>query len=148
MQVDFDPQQIGYEEVATLFWKTHNPCATPYSRQYMSAIWYHDESQQEFVLGLLTAANDRFEGGVTTTVEPLEAFTLAENYHQKYRLQSKRGLMKVFRTMYPAFEDFNNSTSAARLNAFAAGHGSRRLFDQEVDLYGFSREELESVMRV
>ena len=59
MQVDFDPLQIGYEDIATLFWKTHNPCATPYSRQYMSAIWYHDDQQQEFVRELLRAANER-----------------------------------------------------------------------------------------
>ena len=148
MQVDFDPQQIGFEDIATLFWKTHNPCAKPYSRQYMSAIWYHDDQQQEFVGGLLAAANDRFDGGVTTSVEPSAAFYLAEDYHQKYRLQSKRSLMSVFQTMYPVFEDFNNSTAAARLNAFAAGDGARQLFEQEVDQYGFPREELESVLRI
>jgi peptide-methionine (S)-S-oxide reductase len=148
MQVDFDPQQIGYEDVATLFWKTHNPCATPYSRQYMSAIWYHDGQQQEFVQSLLTAANERFDGAVTTPVEPLQVFYLAEDYHQKYRLQSKRGLMSVFQTMYPTFNDFNNSTAATRLNAFAAGNGTRRLFEEEVNQYGFPREELESVLRI
>ena len=148
MQVDFDPQQISYEDIASLFWKTHNPCAAPYSRQYMSAIWYHDGQQQEFVQGLLAAANERFAGGVTTPVEPLHVFYLAEDYHQKYRLQSKGGLMKVFQTMYPRFEDFNNSTSAARLNAFAAGNGTKRLFEEEVDQYGFPRAELESVLRI
>ncbi len=148
MQVDFDPQQIGYEDIASLFWKTHNPCAAPYSRQYMSAIWYHDAQQQKFVQGVLAAANERFDGGVTTVVEPMETFYLAENYHQKYRLQSKRGLMRTFQTMYPAFEDFNNSTAAARLNAFAAGDGSRRLFDKEADQYGIPREELEGTLRI
>ena len=148
MQVDFDPQQIGFEDVANLFWKTHNPCRAPYSRQYMSAIWFHDEQQRKFVQGLLDAANDRFDGGVTTVVEPLAEFYLAEDYHQKYRLQSKHGLMSVFQTMYPAFEDFNNSTAAARLNAFAAGDGSKQLFEQEVDQYGFPREELECVLRI
>jgi peptide-methionine (S)-S-oxide reductase len=148
MQVDFDPQQITYEDVATLFWKTHNPCASPYSRQYKSAIWYHDGQQQEFVQRLLAEANERFNGGVTTTVDPLDRFYLAEDYHQKYRLQSKRDLMQVFETMYPQFEDFNNSTAAARLNAFAAGDGTRRLFDEEVEQYGFPREELERVLRI
>jgi len=148
MQVDFDPEQIGYEDIATLFWKTHNPCGTPFSRQYMSAIWYHDAQQQEFVQRLLAEANDRFDGGVTTPVEPLAAFYLAEDYHQKYRLQSRLVLMKVFETMYPNFNDFNNSTAAARLNAFAAGDGSKRLFEEEVDQYGFPREELESMLMI
>ena len=148
MQVDFDPEQIAYEDVASLFWKTHNPCATPHSRQYMSAIWCHDAQQQEFNQGLLAAANDRFDGGVTTPVERLKEFYLAEDYHQKYRLQSKHGLMQVFETMYPRFNDFNNSTAAARLNAFAAGDGTRRLFEEEVGQYGFPREQLESVLRI
>ena len=56
--------------------------------------------------------------------------------------------MSVFQTMYPAFEDFNNSTAAARLNAFAAGDGSKQLFEKEVDQYGFPREELESALRI
>lgn len=148
MQVDFDPEQIGYQDVASLFWKSHNPCAAPYSRQYMSAIWYHDGQQQEFVKGLLAAANDRFDGGVRTPVERLDVFYLAEDYHQKYRLQSKQGLMSVFQTMYPSFADFNNSTAAARLNAFAAGEGTRQLIEEEVDQYGFPREQLERVLKI
>ncbi len=148
MQVDFDPEQISYEALANLVWKSHNPCATPYSRQYMSAIWYHDVQQQAIAQRLRDDSNLRFDGRVTTPVLPLTQFYLAENYHQKYRLQSKPALMKIFHVMYPSFADFNNSTTAARLNAFAAGDGTRRLFEQEVDLYGFSRELLESTLRI
>ncbi len=104
--------------------------------------------EKQFNQGLLAAANDRFDGTVTTPVEPLNKFYLAENYLQKYRLQSKRVLMSIFQTMYPAFEDFNNSTAAARLNAFAVGDGSKRLFEEEVDQYGFPREQLESELRI
>ena len=147
LQVDFDPEQIAFEEIADLFWKTHNPCGTPYSQQYMTAIWYHDDVQRAVLEARKESLQQRFEGAVTTPVQSLGKFYLAENYHQKYGLQSKRSLMERFNEMYPRFEDFNNSTAAARLNGLAYGGSALRIQD-ELDRYGFELMELKKVLRL
>ena len=73
-----------------MFWATHNPCARPGSRQYMSAVFYHDDAQKE--LALQTKDREEVKRGraVATAVLPLTAFYLAEDYHQKY-LQKNPG---------------------------------------------------------
>ena len=55
--------------------------------------------------------------------------------------------MKSFLAMYPKFKDFIDSTAAARLNGFAAGYGTKAMFEQEKDSYGFSLDALETVYR-
>src|SRR5262249_18399740 len=46
LQIDFDPTVITYEQLLEVFWHTHNPCAQPWSRRYMSTVFYHGESQK------------------------------------------------------------------------------------------------------
>ena len=64
-------------------------------------IFYHDEEQRR----LATESRDRIAAktgkGVYTEIIPFSEFYLAEAYHQKYRLQLDRQLMKEFRAMYP-----------------------------------------------
>ncbi|MFT5300133.1 MAG: peptide-methionine (S)-S-oxide reductase [Mariniblastus sp.] len=145
MQVDFDPADIGFEEIASLFWRMHNPCGSAFSTQYRSAIWYHDPEQQEALERTLVAVDNQYTGRVTTAVEPLGTFYLAENYHQKYRLQSERALMSAFNAMYPDFEDFNRSTAVARLNGFLSGTGSKKLFEAESESYGLTAEMMAKI---
>lgn len=145
MQVDFDPAEIGFEEIANLFWRMHNPCGSAFSTQYRSAIWYHDPEQQEALERTLVEVDNQSTGRVTTAVELLGTFYLAENYHQKYRLQSERKLMSVFNAIYPNFDEFNQSTAAARLNGFLSGAGSKEQFEAESESYGFAAELLTNI---
>ena len=46
IQIDYDPVQISYEELLRVFWDSHLPIFPPFSQQYKSAIFYHDENQQ------------------------------------------------------------------------------------------------------
>ena len=46
IDVEFDPDVTSYEDMLKLFWKNHDP-SSKCSRQYMSAIFYHDEGQRE-----------------------------------------------------------------------------------------------------
>lgn len=147
MQVDFNPGEISFLELAHLFWNLHNPCATPYSRQYMSAIWYHDSQQLVAIEQSMPKVKVNQAQQIETVVAPMGEFYLAEDYHQKYRLQSCRELMKKFKAMYPNFEDFNNSTASTRLNGFASGHGTAKMFESESDQYGFERDELNFKLR-
>ena len=147
MEIDFDPTQISFTEIVDLFWKSHEPRSGIRSRQYLTAIWFHDETQQEIINAAKEAIEVKLGAKVQTPIMPLDVFYLAEDYHQKYRLQNSP-LRSHFRTMYPRFEDFNNSTAAARLNGFIAGHGSRQLFDEEYQDYGFQPNELNHVVRL
>lgn len=147
MQVDFDPTQITFAEIVELFWNVHNPCGGSYSRQYMAAIWYHDDHQREVIQQAAKRIASALKTKVRTPILPLDIFYAAENYHQKYCLQQSP-LMTRFRAMYPRFPDFNNSTAAARLNGFVAGRGSRELFDAEHEQYGFPVEELRQSVRL
>ena len=147
MEVDFDPSQISFAKIVDLFWASHDPCGRLRGSQYMTAIWYHDEAQRDVINAARETIQQRLDGKVQTPVEALDVFYPAEDYHQKYRLQNSP-LKACFRAMYPQFEDFNNSTAAARLNGFLARHGSRKLFDAEHQSYGIQSEVLEQNVRI
>jgi len=112
----------------------------------MTAIWCHDEAQRDAINTAKIAIERRLDATIQTPVMPLDVFYLAEDYHQKYRLQQSP-LMKSFDRMYPHFNDFNNSTAAARLNGFVSRHGSQQLFDEERETYGISADELRKAIR-
>lgn len=147
MQVDFDPNQISYEEIVNMVWQGHTPTRGAWDTQYMSAFWYENDDQLEVINVTKEQIAGNYMRSIKTPILPLETFYVAEDYHQKYSLQKYRDLMKKFNGMYPTFSDFLNSTAAARLNGFVSGRGSQELFDAEGHLYGFSEEELKSALR-
>ncbi len=113
----------------------------------MTAIWFHDDTQRDIISAAEEDIKVGLSGKLQTPVLPLDVFYPAEDYHQKYRLQNSP-LRSHFKAMYPNFRDFNNSTAAARLNGFIAGHGSRQLFDEEHQDYGFQTDELSQVIHL
>ena len=86
--------QVSYAELLDLFWKTHNPCARPGSRQYMSAVFYHNEEQKRLALATRDREAARRGSPVTTQILPATEFWLAEDYHQKYMLRRRSNLMR------------------------------------------------------
>jgi peptide-methionine (S)-S-oxide reductase len=147
LQVDFDPEQISFEAIANMFWQSHNPIGSPRSSQYKSAIWFASDDQLDIINSTIEPLVVQYERELTTEIIPLETFYNAEDYHQKYSLQRHNGLMNTFNAMYPEFRGFVNSTAAARLNGFAAGHGSPALFDAEKHEYGIEVAEIEKILR-
>lgn len=135
-QVDYDPEVISYEDLLNIFWKSHNPCRPSWSIQYMPAVFYHNEQQQQQALQTSKAFAKR--GEIKTAILPLKEFYLAEDYHQKYWLQNRKSLSKELRDYYPNFSDFVNSTVAARLNGYIGGDGGQKLLQEELDQYGLS----------
>ena len=49
-QVDYDPTQISYDDLLELFWAGHDPTRKGWSKQYRSAVWYHDAEQHTAIL--------------------------------------------------------------------------------------------------
>ena len=44
--VHFDPSVTSYEKMLDVFWEIHDP-TKPRSKQYMSAVFYHNDRQRE-----------------------------------------------------------------------------------------------------
>ena len=89
VQVEYDPDVIGYEDVLTVFFATHNPTTKnrqgpDVGSQYRSAVFYHDEAQREAVEATIEDLDEQYSDPIVTEVEPLETFYPAEQYHQDY----------------------------------------------------------------
>lgn len=121
IQIDFDPTVVSYEKLLDVFWSTHNPCSQPWSRQYASLLFFHDETQRALAEKTKAAWEKRLGETIATEILPYTGFTRAEDYHQKYSLRQNRGLMAALGKVYASDHEFVDSTAAARLNAYAAG---------------------------
>jgi methionine-S-sulfoxide reductase len=140
LQIDFDPKQISYAELVDIFWRTHNPCEQGGSRQYRSALFYHNEEQKRLALATRDREAARHGAPIATPILPASDFYIAEDYHQKHALRRDAALMREFRNMYPSDEDFVRSTAAARVNGYLAGCGSRDSLEKEIDGLGLSEQ--------
>ena len=103
-------------------------------------IFYHDEEQKRLALESRDAVAATIEGKIHTEVVPFTAFYLAEDYHQKYRLQQQRDFLRAFKAMYPNMEDLINSTAAARVNGYLDGYGNLQEIEATVDGLGLTPE--------
>ncbi|MBV0924668.1 peptide-methionine (S)-S-oxide reductase MsrA [Halomicroarcula limicola] len=135
VQVEYDPEELSYDDLLDAFWANHSPFSAPHKRQYRGVVLAHDESQREAAAESKAALEDRTGKTVQTEIEPLDGFYPAEGYHQKYELRSTPVASDELESLYgPAFVE---STAAARLNGFVAGHGDeerRRAVLADVDL--------------
>lgn len=96
VQVEYDPDQISYNELLDTFWNNHNPTTLnrqgpDVGTQYRSAIFYHTPQQQQAAEASTQklAASGRFSRPIVTEIKPAGDFYRAEDYHQQYL--EKRG---------------------------------------------------------
>ena len=132
VQVDFDPQVISFPDLLDVFWSSHEATQRSWSRQYMSAVFCHDAEQTRQAREQKEKREKQTGQRLQTEIFEAAEFYLAEDYHQKYMLQGDHSLMREFRSMYPDFTDFLNSTAAARVNGYL--YGCRSLTDLRVEL--------------
>lgn len=140
VQVDYDPERITYNQLLDIFWKSHRPTKRSWTRQYKNAVFYHNEQQRRLAMASKTALEQKIGRTVRTEVVPLRSFTMAEDYHQKYILDSHNGLKKEMSRIYPRHQDFVNSNAAARLNGYVGGHGAKDQLSREIESLGLSAE--------
>lgn len=105
----------------SIFWKTHNPDIKPLSRQYWSAIYYHNEEQKSLALKTKQFEEIKRKAKIYTKIVPLTTFYLAEDYHQKYILRHHNQIIEQLEALYPSAEEFINSTLVARINGYFGG---------------------------
>jgi peptide-methionine (S)-S-oxide reductase len=97
IEVDYDPQQVRYDDLLEIFWSTHDP-TTPNRQgpdvgaQYRSAIFFHDAEQEAAAIASKERQekSGRFRRPIVTQIVPAATFYRAEEYHQQY--YEKRGL--------------------------------------------------------
>lgn len=140
VQVDFDPSRITYSQLLEIFWKSHDPKKRSWSHQYMNAVFYHNESQHQKALASKTRLSKENGGKLYTRIVPLNVFTRAEDYHQKYLLKRHDDLKNKLARIYPRHKDFVDSTAAARLNGYVGGYGNREQLSREIEKLGMSTE--------
>ena len=148
IQIDYDPDRISYQELLDLFWNSHSPTSRPWSNQYASIIFYHDEEQKRLAEASLDRLAAETDGQIFTHIIPFSEFYLAEAYHQKYRLQQAPRLLEAFRAIYPDEGDFINSTAAARFNGYAGGYGTPATLEAEIGELGLTLEQQERLLEI
>lgn len=97
VEVEYDPQQVSYDQLLQVFWENHNPTTLnrqgpDVGTQYRSVIFYHtlEQKAQAESSKERMQASGRYKRPIVTQVVPAAPFYRAEDYHQRY-LQ-KRGL--------------------------------------------------------
>lgn len=89
VQVEYDPEQVNYQELLNLFFGSHDP--TTYNRQgpdvgsqYRSVIFYHDEVQKREAEAFRERAQTKLDRAIVTEIVPAQTFWRAEEYHQQF----------------------------------------------------------------
>lgn len=97
VQVEFDPNEIAYEDLLKTFFQNHNPTTRnqqgpDIGSQYRSAIFYHSPEQKKLAEAYKKALNEaeKYPKPIVTEIAPASTFYRAEEYHQKYLM--KKGL--------------------------------------------------------
>lgn len=94
IRVLYDPDKISYEQITKYFFEIHDPTQSngqgpDIGSQYLSEIFYYDESQQK-IAQQLKAELENKGLSIATKILPVSIFWRAENYHQDYYKRTEK----------------------------------------------------------
>lgn len=88
--VSYNEEVLSFNNLVNFFFQIHDP-TTPNQQgpdrgtQYRSLIGYYDDSQMNIANEIISSLNEnQFDNSITTTVEKVNNYCSAEEYHQKY----------------------------------------------------------------
>lgn len=91
VKVEFDPSQVKYRTLLTIFFASHDPAAKnrqgpDIGTQYRSVIFYTTPEQKKEVEDFIAGINAENPAGkpVVTELVPFDKFYQAEDFHQNY----------------------------------------------------------------
>jgi peptide-methionine (S)-S-oxide reductase len=89
VQIEYDPEVIGYDELLEVFFAVHDPTqlnrqGPDVGTQYRSIILYDGEAQREQAQAYIEALDEEYDDDVVTELDRLETFYRAEEKHQDY----------------------------------------------------------------
>jgi len=88
VEVEYDPKVTNYENLAKLFFETHDPTqkggqGPDTGTQYLSKIFYSNQEEKEIGERLVKVLKDKGMD-ISTKIEKAGEFFPAEDYHQDY----------------------------------------------------------------
>lgn len=91
VRIEYDPSLLSYRQILEIFFAIHDPTqlnrqGNDVGTQYRSAIFWHDESQRQQALEMITelSRSGCFDRPIVTEVTPAGVFWPAEDDHQDY----------------------------------------------------------------
>ena len=93
VEVDYNPQEVSYEELLKIFWNNHNPTTLnrqgpDVGKQYRSAVFFHTPEQKKVAMEMKEKLNpiarEKFQSDIVTEIKQASDFYRAEEYHQQY----------------------------------------------------------------
>jgi len=97
VRITFDADVVSYRDLLHVFFGIHDPTTlnrqgADVGTQYRSAIFYHDEEQKKIAQEVIKdlEAQEIFPRPIVTTLEKMETFYMAEDYHQEYFTNNPR----------------------------------------------------------
>src|SRR3989338_10688247 len=98
VEIEYDESVTSYKKLLDFFFQIHNPTTlnqqgNDHGTSYRSAIFYGNEEERKEAENFIEIINKskRWKDPVVTTLEPLEKFYLAEDYHQDYLQKNPEG---------------------------------------------------------
>ena len=93
IKISYEDSIITSNTLLDIFFVVHNPTTlnqqgADKGTQYRSTILYTDEETKETAEAALEAAQDDYSDPIVTTIEPLNVYYKAEEYHQDYYQQN------------------------------------------------------------
>lgn len=89
VRVEFDPDIISYDDILDIFLHIHDPTqlnrqGNDVGTQYRSAIFPNSPEQEAAARAAIGRNQSDWPQPIVTTVEPLDIWWRAEDYHQEY----------------------------------------------------------------
>jgi peptide-methionine (S)-S-oxide reductase len=117
VRIVFDPEVIAFDDVLDIFFHVHD--ATQLNRQgndvgtqYRSAIFPHSPEQEAAARAAISRAQAETDKPIVTTIEPLSAWYVAEDYHQEYFERQGASNPYCMAVVAPKLQKFRKSYAA------------------------------------
>lgn len=89
VKLEFDPAMVPLEVLLKIFFEIHDPTTLnqqggDIGPQYRSVIFYNNDTQKALAEKVMAESQANWKHLIVTSIEPLECFYPAEDYHQDY----------------------------------------------------------------
>lgn len=98
VEISYDSEKTAYQQLLDLFFRVHDPTTlnqqgNDQGSSYRSAIFFGNAEEKEEAEKFIAIVNQsgRWKDPVVTTLEPLDQFYPAEEYHQNYLQKNPAG---------------------------------------------------------
>lgn len=103
VEITYDPRQVSYGQLLQIYFSVaHDPTqlnrqGPDHGTQYRSAVFPANDSQRKVAEAYIEQLNKSgvYPKALATTIEPLQAFYPAEDYHQDYLVRNPNSLYIV-----------------------------------------------------